>query len=129
MNWKCRERCGECCGPVPIPLKTFLTNGDKHQRECTGTIEWNAGRDIVPETNDGLCLFLTEEKTCAIYDERPEICRRYGIDPRIPCPYVKQNGNPRSPAKVKHWQRKIDHDVDYGIRKMERQIYTKRRKI
>lgn len=125
MIWTCKSNCGSCCGIVPIPLRTFLTNGDKHQRLVKGTIEWSDGKDVVPETEDGLCVFLTKMKTCAIYDERPSICRMYGVDIRLPCPYIKPNGNARGPAKVRRMQRKIEHNVDYQLRVLHKRCNRK----
>jgi Fe-S-cluster containining protein len=29
-------------------------------------------------TNDGKCVFLKDNKTCAIYNDRPQLCRDFG---------------------------------------------------
>lgn len=113
--FKCKEGCGECCGNVP--LMTEMWNRCKHriQRkivEVIGNEVW-----VVPMTEDGLCCFLNKDKECAVYEDRPDVCRKYGIDKeKLPCPYFKPNGNPWSEAKAKQIRKKIDRDVDEAMR-------------
>jgi hypothetical protein len=57
-------------------------------------------------------FFDRENHKCAIYDERPEVCRLYGMIDRLPCPHFKRSGNPRSPASQNITMKKINADVD-----------------
>ena len=82
---------------------------------------FDLGNETVPETADGLCAFLDRKAhRCAIYEDRPQVCREYGQIPELPCPYVKANGNPRSPAKVRRMQRRIGHQVDDAMHRCTR---------
>ena len=116
-NFKCKENCGECCGPIPINKKLFEKHKDKIQREI---------KQIVGDfylTEDLKCIFLNKETKCAIYEDRPQICRNYGIGKfdALSCPYIKPNGNPRSPAMQRRIQRQINHDVDAKMKRIEQQ--------
>ena len=113
MTWKCKEKCGECCGMVHIPKSTW----EKHKHKARLVkkfIEIDDSNEVVAIGEDTSCVFLKDFK-CAIYEDRPDICRQYGLSDELPCPYIKPNGNPRSPAKVKRIQRKINHDIDVPL--------------
>lgn len=44
---------------------------------------------------DHLCVFLDHDKRCAIYDERPDICREFGEEKMPNCPFIKPDGTLR----------------------------------
>jgi len=119
MSWKCKPNCGECCGCVPFTLELIEKHKDKFQREVLETLP--AGdNEVVVVSKSSFCVFLKEDdKSCVIYEDRPDVCKMYGKDPELPCPYVKQNGNPRSEAGVRQWQRKIDHDVENKVNSLK----------
>ena len=111
MAWNCKAGCSDCCGPVPISKATVDELFDHVQVGITGRLD--LGQDIILETQDGKCAFLDREQNrCAIYGHRPQLCRDYGHLEKIQCPYIKMNGNPRSPAQVKRMQRQIGHKID-----------------
>lgn len=99
-NWSliC-ARCGRCCGPVPFDKKWFNSNLNKLQETSfeaiPGTIQLIDSRTIIetetitPVTTSFNCVFLTPEKRCAVYEERPALCRLFGTIPELTCPYVK----------------------------------------
>lgn len=90
----------------------FAKKFEKHAQVQPIEIVQFSESEIVPITEDGFCVFLDREKhSCAVYENRPGLCRKYGRSDDLPCPYIKKNGNPRSPAQVKRIQRKINHDV------------------
>ena len=37
--------------------------------------------------SDGRCGYFSDNK-CSIYDDRPNACKRYGVDERQPCQYL-----------------------------------------
>jgi Fe-S-cluster containining protein len=62
---------------------------------------------VIAITKSSNCIFLTKDKKCAIYEDRPEVCKLYGTSKTnqdLMCPYLKHNGNKRSKAD----QKKID---------------------
>lgn len=66
-----------CCGIVPIPRETF----EKHVGDVQGpynVINAIDGQVVVMAAGKPVCAFLTPEFRCAIYEDRPEICRRFG---------------------------------------------------
>ena len=36
------------------------------------------------------CPFLRPDRKCNIYDNRPDICRKFGEIPELPCKYLKE---------------------------------------
>ena len=113
--FRCKDDCGQCCGLIPFDRELLLGKQIHQQREFYKLVELGKN-EVLPMTKDHLCVFLTEQKTCAIYDERPDVCRKYGIDPEMPCPYINEKGRARSPAKARRAQRQIDSRVDSRIR-------------
>lgn len=82
----------------------------KHRDRCQ--VEPDAirdvGSDVVPDTQDHLCVFLDRgTKLCAIHEDRPEMCRLFGTkdSPDSICSYVRSNGQPRSRAERRQIQR------------------------
>lgn len=100
--FKCKDGCSACCGVVPIDKKTFHRNTGKLQTRVKELLKIDyAGIEyIIPVTKSGLCIFLNRDtKKCEIYDDRPEICKLYGINPMLPCPYLNPDGSPRTNMK------------------------------
>jgi Fe-S-cluster containining protein len=107
-----------CCGIIPFPLK-FLEEHKKFFKE-NGELKDNGDTAIIL-TADFLCVFFDRQThKCAIYEERPEVCRNYGIIEDLPCPYFKRSGNRRSPASEKITIRKINAFVDKAEKNLEK---------
>jgi Fe-S-cluster containining protein len=103
---KCPDRAS-CCG-VMIFKNDFL---EKYKDKIQGIPKEiiSQGDDVYYMYEDFKCPFLDREKLiCVIYDDRPEVCKKYGVtdDIRLMCPYFKPNGNPWSSAKRKQLERK-----------------------
>jgi hypothetical protein len=114
------EKCPEgraCCGIVPIKEDVW----EKHKDKVKEKISIHKVDNLVFPLLEGSlkCCFLNDEGKCLIYEDRPEVCREYGMTDRLPCPFFKPNGNPRSEARKKQILRKVDKDVDKVIKKME----------
>lgn len=63
--------CGECCGSL-LPLS---------EKDIKRIKDYVSVHDINKnETDDFACPYITEEKVCAIYSARPDICRAYRCD-------------------------------------------------
>jgi len=117
--WKCKENCNaDCCGSIYMDRELVEKNKHKMQRKFK-EIKIFDNISFV-ETEDGKCVFLGWDNNCAIYDQRPQICRDYGQTPELPCPYVDLRGKLRTPAKVRRTQRQIDKNVDRQIAHLEK---------
>lgn len=66
---------------------------------------------VVRDVVTGRCAYLTPEKRCSIYEDRPKICRLYNDHPLMPCSYCKPgafvNGAPRLTALNALQERRI----------------------
>lgn len=104
-----------CCGIIPFPMKFLIEHKPLFQE--SGELKDNGDVGIIL-TKDFLCVFYDRlNHKCAIYDERPEICKQYGTIPQLPCPYFKRSGNRRSPGSEKITLRQIGKDVDKAMGK------------
>ncbi len=103
---KYHSKCkGMCCGVVPIPRVLWQKKQHAIQRQpkevmkVEGVHKVTGEREtvIIPMTEDHYCPFLKKDLSCAIYEDRPEICRKYGDEshPMMCCPMQDKNGNPR----------------------------------
>lgn len=114
-GFACKEGCGECCGIVPIPKE--IARKTEHLAQIKPEKIFAFNNDLYIITPDMKCVYLDRKtKKCAIYKDRPRICRLYGLTPRLPCPYIKENGERRSLAERKLVQIQIDNTVDLAIK-------------
>lgn len=74
---ECRGQCWDSCGPIR------MTAPEHALTERAGV----PIADAVYEGNALLCPALTILKRCAVYDDRPSICRLWGISESMPCTY------------------------------------------
>lgn len=100
---KCKA---ECCGIVPIPRTLWQKKQhaiQRHPKEvmsgiATNKITGQRENIVIPLTEDNYCPFLKKDLSCAIYDERPEVCRKFGDEshPMLCCPMQDKDGNPKT---------------------------------
>lgn len=97
---KCFGKChAECCTWVDLNIEWVKKHQDKIQRSVYGYIDTYPGQgkfitnmDKDPEGkiyNDRqICPFLSKDFKCAVYKERPLICRLFGTDTREDHPFT-----------------------------------------
>jgi len=105
---KCPDR-GCCCGVFMMSKELVNKHRDKFQVKQFQVLEDKDSITIV--TDDLGCIFLNRKtRRCEIYEDRPEICRLYGMskDKKLQCAYFKPSGNPRSEASKKQVLKYID---------------------
>lgn len=117
MTFKCKEGCAECCGIIPLTKEFIEKFKDKFQVPLVKKITAKDGIGLI--TEDMLCVFLNRQtKLCSIYEERPLICRKFGIELdnqyKLACPYFKPNGKEWTPGKKKQ----IDRIQDKWFKKI-----------
>ena len=87
VKFACQSNCGKCCDePGGI---VYLSKHDARrisssmglaveewlERDCQRTLD---GRYILKSREtDGICIYLSEQKTCQIYENRPQQCAAY----------------------------------------------------
>lgn len=130
MEWKCVEGCkAECCGIVPIPKELAKKHEKMAQAKAEEIITWSEN-DIVPLTGDAFCIFLDRNtKKCVIYEERPDVCRKYGLIEDLQCQYIDTRGKTRTPAKQRRMLRHINMEVGKTIEMMQKKEISERKKI
>ncbi len=87
VNFSCQTGCGKCCdepGGIVylsrhdaerIAASMSLSVVDWLARDCQQTLD---GRYILKSREkDGICIYLNDNKTCNIYQNRPQQCAAY----------------------------------------------------
>ena len=119
--FKCLSNCAKCCGCVPIQRTVINRNRTRLQRRYR-KIELADGF-IHPITGDGYCIFLHKTTfDCQIYNERPEICMKYGTIPELPCPYITMNGVERTEKEIKDTIEQNSRTVDERLNRWLREL-------
>jgi len=105
---KLHPKChAECCGVCPFP-------GDLWDRVCHRAvrpikqIQRDEQNFVHAVSADDRCPFLGYDLKCAIYDDRPDICRRYGDESHIllTCRWQAADGRIRQrPERRQVWRR------------------------
>jgi hypothetical protein len=109
----------DCCGLIGFPL-AFVK-----EHEALG--EKDMIEKVIQQDNklyilckDSRCVFLNRETgLCKVYNDRLEVCKIYGYDPRLPCPYFRADGVRRGFQERKITQMMIDKTVDDTFEKLK----------
>ena len=83
----CKPKCGHCCGGTTPASRaeierilTHLRDKVPRRRLSKQLRQWN--KDL------RICPFLALDKSCFIYEVRPDVCAAFGhIKPALQCPY------------------------------------------
>lgn len=79
----CKTACGKCCAPIIMDKDFVEEHKDKYQREIKQIFP-TLNNEIIPLTYDLKCVFQTEDGKCAVYNDRPEVCREYSCNGKPP---------------------------------------------
>jgi Fe-S-cluster containining protein len=123
---KCQARC---CGIIPIPRKIWQKNQhkvqkkvlEKHKVEVTNPQTKQKTRGILPITQDMLCPFLKKDLSCAIYEDRPDICKKFGDETHLMlcCPMQQADGTERTEAEMQEFEHKVNEFFNEKPSKMQ----------
>lgn len=112
MHDKCKAMC---CGVFPVPKDIYERN---QKNIVTYPHEVIDNHDtIIPLTKGGNCCFLNEDLSCNIYNDRPELCRRFGDEshPLLCCPYLDKSGKKR----CRQSKRRVERETTTIINKFK----------
>lgn len=81
MTYKNCQECGaRCCKFISISIEEFPENMDGNPEryftlhENVKVVETRYGKEIVISSR---CKALSDDNTCSIYDDRPDMCRNF----------------------------------------------------
>lgn len=108
-------RCAaDCCGCVPIDRAVVDANRHLIDVKYTEMILPSSGDLSYPLTDDLVCVFLDRTVIrCAIYDDRPGVCRKYGDESHAAmfCPHLNKDGEVRTRAQRRRVNR--NHQMNW----------------
>lgn len=76
----CKGKCQQYCGPI-----TAYPREAEHFEKMTGKEFPDAFKVITSKTKT--CPLLDPLGRCSVYQNRPIICRLWGVVPRMACPH------------------------------------------
>ncbi len=71
---QCDERCGECCGIVPVTHDEY------------GAVRRYIRKNGITPIDQGVTCPLYHGGKCTVYEVRPMVCRLFGHVPSLTCP-------------------------------------------
>ena len=71
----CQRKCQDSCGPIQATPRERMH------------ILWTHHRVLAPDHTGTRCRLLTESGDCAVYADRPMICRLWGVVETMRCPH------------------------------------------
>lgn len=104
-----RRKCGECCGIIRLPETLVTRHREAYQQEPEKEIRRDG--KIIVVTRDLRCVFLTGNGECAVYEDRPGVCRMYGETLQQPCPYLTKDGKHRHREDTRRIKRLIRDEI------------------
>lgn len=95
----CRKDCSGCCGPVPMLEAERAAVKHMIRPHEAGTLYDYA---ITPTKPDCMTCAYSTAKGCAIYEDRPLLCRLFGAsdEPKMRCPYGARAKRPLNKAET-----------------------------
>lgn len=119
LHPKCKAWC--CSDKNPIPGFIMARNRNRIVRP------YNRIVDVLGDcysyiTDDGKCVFLNNDLTCNIYDDRPELCQKYGDEthPMMTCIYQAKCGRERSRQERRRVQREQDTWIEAFFKNLDK---------
>lgn len=92
----CAPGCGDCCGLIPFSPREWARVA---ARAPAGLTLHRVNGSYVPQHGDSLDCPFFDGSGCAVYADRPFICRLYGTAPivrALACPHRRQPDIPLS---------------------------------
>lgn len=84
MKLPCEECGAQCCTNPTFTRKEFNVVKEKYGIPALAKV-LDPGIDFVVLQDK--CPYLVKGR-CSIYEDRPKVCREYGINPTMPCMYL-----------------------------------------
>ena len=111
----------ECCGVMVFDADWYIKHRDQALKPHEA--KYDGKQYIFVFTDDFSCIFLNTQKKCVIYDERPEICRQYGVSEHreIQCPYLCPDGSIRTRADRRRLLKEVGNTISNAKRQLELQ--------
>lgn len=136
MSFNCLPNCGKCCGIVPIPKSTYEKHKDKLPIDHVLMLapkDRRSSEEAVFVVAKGTvqCAFLDPMKRCSIYEDRPWVCREFGVgafawtDPRMACPFLRPDGEKRTRQEM----RRLDAEVAKITGKFMERLHERAREL
>jgi Fe-S-cluster containining protein len=107
---KCKA---ECCGPCPIPAPLYRRHRHRVAHEPAHEVLDGDGYMLAVDAN-GMCVFLGDDYRCAIYDDRPPVCRLFGTGchPLMECIWQAPDGRERGRVERRQMERRLGPVID-----------------
>lgn len=129
---KCIPRLcqGDCCIYVPLPRELWEKFKHLAQQEVV-VLGWEKGKisvgktvtkDVLPLTGNLKCPFLSKDFKCVIYEDRPWVCRLFGVGEKIgaQCYYMKPSGKLRGKNERAKRVKECEDQLNMIVKNLEK---------
>jgi Fe-S-cluster containining protein len=110
QHHKCKAQC--CFGIMAFPKETWEKN--QHKIITKPSVVETDTIEVKHRTDSGACSFLREDYQCNIYEERPEVCRKYGDESTfyMSCQFLRKDGKQRTQKGGKYLKKMVEKQYD-----------------
>lgn len=109
INKELCSQCGaECCDvSTPFSLEDIKQIKKKHKKLLRGVklVKSKADAYTLHKRGNTQCVFLSEDKRCKVYEDRPQICRDFGEKAYARCAYCGLDEIPTDPEELRELAR------------------------
>ena len=115
----CLKKCkAECCGVIPLPKEIIM----KYKFIRIPIHHEDFGDIILATDKDNYCCYLGEDLRCSIYENRPDICRKFGDESHIlmTCKWQNANGAIRNRAERRRIEREQNKEQNSVINQINK---------
>lgn len=79
----CQGLCHDSCGPIEMSTLERRTLAERGVQ----ITDRHTALQLLMDDGDFDCDALDEDRRCGVYEDRPLICRLWGVTQTLPCPY------------------------------------------
>ena len=94
MSTKCRIcKCNaQCCYNIPFDRGELDRFKEKIVNKVLFILPMHGAQVAFTDEDPGRnkCPFLRADYKCNIYENRPDVCRKFGVIPELPCKWIKR---------------------------------------
>lgn len=93
MNLPCKSCKAECCISPALTLEEYDFLKAKYPDVLFKEVVLEPGLPVLRHIGrvGQRCPFVKKNNRCSIYNERPNVCREFGVHEKLPCPKVYPN--------------------------------------
>lgn len=123
----CLAKCRADCCHEPVPMDPAFVASHTPIRPIEYVLETGMAGTVAPIAIDerngmGVCPFLGMDDKCSVYNDRPEVCRKFGteIDLFMVCSFQSKDGRIRGRSERRWIEKVMFQQRDKALERLKR---------